>query len=239
MDLVATPQHPYDEYPPNHRFQDYANLLRTCRQVYDEAQSLFRKEYAHRIVFYYEESSALIERVKYWKYQSIDAGLSNARFCLRARRYVNGVQHPRFFVNNSCVMLMAEQARHDYRYVDFIEQFGQASMGGRWLSELESDGVKRLMMNHETCHGPSNEDCLVCTEMVLPPFAHNNCSAACYKWSPLGSEGPEASIVLEGKLSDLTIEAFSVELARVRLAHYHWLITYQGKLDSGRVADGL
>ena len=50
--IVAPVKHPYDPLPPTSRFQAHNSLLRTCRQMCEEAQDLFSKLYAHRVVIY-------------------------------------------------------------------------------------------------------------------------------------------------------------------------------------------
>lgn len=45
---------PWEPIPPHSRFTDYLSLLLTCRAVYEEAEALFRREYAHRTIFYFE-----------------------------------------------------------------------------------------------------------------------------------------------------------------------------------------
>ncbi|KAK5121963.1 hypothetical protein LTR85_004535 [Meristemomyces frigidus] len=212
-DLVALPQHPYDDdYPLNNRFEDYCNLLLTCRQVCQEAKPLFRKQYAHHMVFYYEESSALVELVKYWPDEAL---LRNARFVLRARACNEG-EDPRFEVNESCVMLIDEQGMHDERYDEWIERPGQWTTDDRGLRE--TDGFERSQIDHRSCL--SSTECLVCTKLVWPRFARNNCTLTCYNWSPMGCVYPEASMVLEGKLSDLRISGCNARLARARLVEY-------------------
>jgi len=47
-------ENPWDPIPPHARFNDYLSLILTCRAVHEEAEALFRREYAHRTIFYFE-----------------------------------------------------------------------------------------------------------------------------------------------------------------------------------------
>ena len=59
--FLQTRHHPQDTMPPHSRFQAYVSLLLACRQVHQEVEALFRKDYAHRTVFYFEEAYKLYE----------------------------------------------------------------------------------------------------------------------------------------------------------------------------------
>lgn len=59
--FLQTKQRPDDAAPPHSRFGAYISLILTCRQIHAEVEALFRKEYAHRTVFYFEEAYKLYE----------------------------------------------------------------------------------------------------------------------------------------------------------------------------------
>ncbi|SMR58191.1 unnamed protein product [Zymoseptoria tritici ST99CH_1E4] len=60
-DLTAEPRHPYGDLPLNSRFRTYAALRLTDRATNTEAERVFRKQYAQRIVFYFEDACTLYD----------------------------------------------------------------------------------------------------------------------------------------------------------------------------------
>lgn len=53
-EMVRKPLHPWDALPTRSRFEVYPRLLLTNRQVREEMESLFRKHFAHRLLFHFD-----------------------------------------------------------------------------------------------------------------------------------------------------------------------------------------
>ena len=97
-DLLASPKHLFDELPLNTRFDQYVDLLRTSRQVHQEAESLFLSDYAHRIVFYFINATELVASAKYIKRNRAPSYRvpQGARFFLRQSGDIDEYNHERY-----------------------------------------------------------------------------------------------------------------------------------------------
>ncbi|KAK4548430.1 hypothetical protein LTR36_009340 [Oleoguttula mirabilis] len=97
-ELVATPKHPWDPQPSNSRFEQYVQLLLANQQVRSEAQSLFSKDYSHRVVFYCENVPELLKLHDWWDqwvYEGPHPIAVVAWFNIRMQRDVDDKKHER------------------------------------------------------------------------------------------------------------------------------------------------
>ncbi|KAK5723689.1 hypothetical protein LTR15_005388 [Elasticomyces elasticus] len=80
-DLVAKPKAPFAQLPDNARFGQYANLMRTSRQIRKEARSLFMQDCADKVTYYFTNGLNLVNFVS--RTRNFEHGiLRNASFLL-------------------------------------------------------------------------------------------------------------------------------------------------------------
>jgi len=244
-DLVVPLKHPWDDYPLTSRFQAYVNLLLTCRLTRREVKSLFRKEYADRIVLYFEQAPYVVDYYDNWHRHPL---LANAQVQIRA--VTDCTSDEAGYVRDPVEQFFGEQTVIDgdfgEQHMEYIERPGYYktdcqdqdarffSYMAQWIPPWvpEEHGFEQISGHHDDCHPVKPTGwygCVPYTKLVWP--AHrNNTRLTCYtwravpktaKWSDRPGQPQELScMVLGGKLKDLTMGRFNVRQARARLA---WL----------------
>lgn len=214
-DLTAEPQHPYSDLPLGSRFSTYIALNLVSRATSQEVQRLFSKQYAGKVVFYFEDAWSLTELMRD---AETKPSLHEVRFVLRTRTDLAPAPHEDAlgYMNEGFIIAM-DHAVNDARkkkcgitncilpsMINYSSEYGLDFFYSSPASPT-NNYEQPVAGDHSLCG--TKEQCIPYKSIRIPEMVDSLSADLAFWQVPEGIRMKQVGILLfRGKVSDIFIE---------------------------------